>query len=76
MMDMTEKAQKDDCAKEKMSARTVGIIILFLSSLLALAGLLILPVIGLFFAAPLFILGLTFILAPESRACRLLLGKK
>jgi len=75
-MDMTEKAQKDDCAKEKMSARTVGIIILFLSSLLALAGLLILPVIGLFFAAPLFILGLTFILAPESRACRLLLGKK
>jgi len=66
---------KNDCLRDKVSARVVGVFILFVSSLLAFAGLLILPVFGLFFVAPLLILAFTFILAPESKACRLLMGK-
>lgn len=67
---------KNDCLRDKVSARVVGFFILFVSLLLAFAGLLILPLFGLFFAAPLLILAFTFILAPESKACRLLMGKR
>jgi len=70
-----DATQINDCLRDKVSARVVGFFILFISSLLAFAGLLILPMFGLFFAAPLLILGLTFIFAPESKACRLLMGK-
>ena len=67
--------KKNDCIREKVSTRVVGFIILFVSSLFVFAGLFILPVIGLLIAAPLLILALTFILTPESKACRLLMGK-
>ena len=70
-----DTTNKNDCLRDKVSARMVGFFILLFSTLLAFAGLLIVPVIGLFFAAPLLILGLTFIVAPESKACRLLMGR-
>jgi hypothetical protein len=66
---------KNDCLRDKFSARMVGFFILFVSLLLAFVGLLIVPVFGLFFAAPLLILGLAFLLAPESDACRILMRK-
>jgi hypothetical protein len=74
-MKSIETMNKNDCIREKISARVVGFFILFVSSLLALVSLIILPVIGLFFVSPLWILALAFILAPESKACRLLMGK-
>ena len=70
-----EITNKNACLREKVSTRVVGFFIFFISLLLAFAGLLIVPVIGLFFAAPFLILSLALMLAPESKACRLLMGK-
>ena len=64
---------KEDCVSEKWSSRTIGLIILPLAMAL---GFLILPVVGLFFAIPLFILSFFFIAAPESKVCRLILRKE
>jgi hypothetical protein len=66
---------KDDCVKEKWSSRTIGLIILPLAVALGFLGFLILPVVGLFFSIPLFILAFFFILAPESKVCRLILRR-
>ncbi len=66
---------KQDCANEKWSSRTIGMIILPLAVALGALGFLILPVVGLFFAIPLFILSFVFIAAPESKACRLILRR-
>ena len=70
-----ETTNKSDCIREKVSTRTVGFFIFFISLLLAFAGLLIVPVIGLFFAVPFLILALALMLAPESKACRMLMRK-
>ena len=51
-------------------------IILPLALALGFLGFLILPVVGLFFAIPLFILSFVFIAAPESKVCRLILRKE
>ena len=64
-----------ECRNEKISARMAGVFILLASVLLAFIGMLIVPVFGLFFAVPLLILGLTFLLAPESNICGKLLRK-
>jgi hypothetical protein len=52
------------------------LIILPLALALGFLGFLILPVVGLFFAVPLFILSFFFIAAPESKVCRLILRKE
>ena len=65
---------KEQCITEKWSSRTIGLIILPLAISLAMLGFLILPVVGLFFAAPLFLLSFAFIAAPDSKVCRLVLG--
>ncbi|GAB6909900.1 conserved hypothetical protein [Desulfosarcina cetonica] len=67
---------RQDCINEKWSSRTVGMIILPIAIALGGLGFLILPVVGLFFAVPLFILSFAFIAAPESKVCRLILGKQ
>lgn len=67
---------KQDCVSEKWSSRTIGLIILPLAMALGFLGFLILPVVGLFFAIPLFILSFVFIMAPESKVCRLILRKE
>ena len=66
---------KDECVTEKWSRRTVGLILLPLALALGFLGFLILPVIGLFFSIPLFILSFMFLAAPESKVCRLILKK-
>jgi hypothetical protein len=65
---------KNDCISEKVSSRTVGIIILPLALFIGFIGALIVPVLGLFFAVPLLVLSGVFIAAPESKVCRLILG--
>ncbi len=67
---------RQDCTNEKWSSRTIGMIILSLALALGFLGFLILPVVGLFFAVPLFILAFAFIAAPESKVCRLILRKE
>jgi len=53
----------------------VGIILLALALIVAFAGFLIVPVLGLFFALPLLALAAIFIAAPESKVCRLITKK-
>jgi hypothetical protein len=67
---------KTDCVNEKWSSRTIGFIVLPLALVLGALGALILPVVGLFFAIPLFILSFVFIAAPDSKVCRLILRKE
>jgi hypothetical protein len=67
---------RTDCLRDKLSSRTVGFILLGFSLLIAFAGFLIVPVLGVFFALPLLILAGVFIAAPESKVCRLITGKR
>jgi hypothetical protein len=64
---------RQDCVSEKWSSRTIGLILLPLAMILGFFGFLILPVVGLFFSVPLFILAFMFLAAPESKVCRLIL---
>lgn len=66
---------KQDCVNQKWSSRTIGLILLPLAMALGFLGFLILPVVGLFFSIPLFILAFVFIAAPESNVCRLILRR-
>ena len=68
--------EKNECLKTKISSRMMGLIILPFALMVAFFGALIIPLFGLFFAVPLFALSTMFLLAPESKACRILLGKK
>ncbi len=63
---------KTDCLREKISGRTVGIVLMAFALIVAFAGFLIIPVFGLFFALPLLVLATVFIAAPESKICRLI----
>lgn len=66
---------KSECLSEKISSRAVGLLILPLALLLGFIGFIIVPVLGAFFALPLFALSGMFLFAPESRVCRLILRK-
>jgi len=66
---------KISCITEKYSSRMIGLIILPLALALGFLGFLIVPVVGLIFSVPLFILAFAFIAAPESKVCRLILRK-
>jgi hypothetical protein len=66
---------KLECLTEKYSSRAIGLFILALAMGLGFLGFLIVPVVGLIFSVPLFLLAFAFIAAPESKVCRLLLGK-
>jgi len=66
---------KIDCITEKFSSRVIGMILLPLALALGFLGFLIVPVVGLIFSVPLFILSFTFIAAPESKVCRFILKK-
>ena len=65
---------KSDCEKSRYSKRTIGIMILPLAIVLSLIGGLVVPVIGLLFAAPLYLLSIMFIAGRDSKVCRLVLG--
>jgi hypothetical protein len=64
------------CITEKYSSRVIGLIILPLALALGFLGFLIIPVLGLIFSVPLFILAFAFIAAPESNVCRLILRER
>jgi hypothetical protein len=66
---------KLDCITQKYSSRVIGLILLPLAIALGLLGFLIVPVVGLVFSVPLFILSFTFIAAPESKVCQLIFKK-
>jgi hypothetical protein len=65
--------KKSDCEDERLSSRTVGIVIIVVSLLLLTVGLVVLPVVGFVFAVPLLVLGIGMLTAPESKACRLIM---
>jgi len=74
-MDDTKKVTRIDCEKEKISSRVVGLFILGFSSLLTIIGGVLISVFGIFYTLPLWILGLVFVIAPESKVCKVLMGK-
>ena len=66
---------KYDCKSEKVSSRTVGLIMLGLAVILGGIGGIIIPVLGFVFAVPLLVLAGLFLFAPETKVCRLILDK-
>ena len=64
-----------ECETDKLSSRVIGLVVLPLALAVAFIGSLILPVVGLVFSIPLFILAIVLLVAPESRACKLLLRR-
>ena len=66
---------QDNCTKERISSRTLGLILLPVGLLLVLAGFLLLPVLGFVFAIPILILSGLLLAAPQSRVCKLITGK-
>ena len=62
------------CAAEKLSLRTLGIILLPIVIFFTVVANIILPVVGLFMAIPLFLLTGVLIAAPPSKTCELLLN--
>lgn len=62
------------CAAEKMSLRTLGLILLPFVAFFAIVANIMLPLLGLFLAVPLFILVGVLIAAPRTKTCQLLLS--
>ena len=65
---------KTECNSERISSRTLGLLLLPLALVIALVGSLVLPVMGFFFAVPLLLMSAVLLFAPESKACRLIRG--
>lgn len=63
------------CTTERVSARSIGLIMLAFGLGLSVLGLLVLPVVGLFFAVPLLTLSAVLLMAPQSKTCRLITEK-
>ena len=66
---------RSDCVKEKISSRTVGLILLPFALLIAFAGFMVIPVLGVVFAVPLLGLSIMLMAAPQSKVCRLITEK-
>jgi len=66
--------KETDCTSEKISSRSLGILLLPLALVIAFFGSLVLPIIGLFFAVPLLLMSAVLLFAPESKACKLIRG--
>lgn len=66
---------KNECVREKYSSKFIGTIILIVGLLLALVSFALAPFVGLIFALPIIILAIAFITKPDSKVCRLILGK-
>lgn len=67
--------KKSDCVREKLSSRTVGLILLPFGLLIAFAGFMVIPVLGVIFALPVLGLAIILIAAPQSKVCKLITGK-
>ena len=66
---------KTDCQQEKISSRTLGLILLPFALLIAFAGFMVIPVVGVIFALPVLVFAIILIAAPESKVCRLISDK-
>lgn len=66
---------KSDCQREKISSRTLGFILLPFALLIAFAGFMVIPIIGVLFALPVLAFALILVAAPESKVCRLISSK-
>jgi hypothetical protein len=66
---------KIDCTSEKISSRSLGLLLLPVAFVIAFIGSLVLPIIGFFFAVPLLLMSAVMLFAPESQACKLIRGK-
>ena len=64
-----------DCKLERVSNAMVGVILLFIGLVFTLLGVTVIPILGLFFAAAAFVMGVIFLLAPRSKACALVTRK-
>jgi hypothetical protein len=62
----------NECKQERFSSRTIGLVFIVVSILLFVIGLVVLPVVGFVFSIPLIIIGVLMLLAPESKACRII----
>lgn len=62
------------CAAEKLSLRTLGLILLPFVTFFTMVANIVPPILGLFLAVPLFILDGVLIAAPKSKTCQLLLN--
>jgi len=67
---------RNECVKEKISSRVMGVVILPFGLILAFASFFFLPIFGLIFALPILLFAGLLIAAPESKVCKLLTGKK
>jgi hypothetical protein len=66
---------KADCVREKISSRVVGFIFLPFALIIAFAGFVVIPILGVFFALPVLAFAIILIAAPESKVCRLITNK-
>jgi hypothetical protein len=62
---------RSECTDERLSKKTIGLLVSIVSLLLMTVGLVIVPVVGFVFALPILLLGLGLIYAPGSKACRI-----
>ena len=61
------------CAAEKMTLKTLGVILLPFVVFFVVVANIVLPVVGFFFALPVIILNVLLVTAPKSKTCQLLL---
>jgi len=61
------------CSAEKMTLKTLGLILLPFVLFFVVVANIVLPVVGFFFALPVVILNVLLMAAPKSRSCQLLL---
>jgi hypothetical protein len=62
------------CAAEKLTLRALGFILLPFVIFFAVIANVVLPVLGMFLAVPLFIIVGVFLAAPKSKTCQLLVN--
>jgi hypothetical protein len=62
------------CAAEKLSLRTLGLILLPFVAFFTIVANVVLPFLGLFLAIPLFVINGVLLAAPKSKTCQLLLS--
>ena len=62
------------CAAERLSLRTLGLILLPFVAFFTIVANIVLPFLGLLMAIPFFILNGVFLAAPRSKTCQLLLS--
>ena len=64
-----------NCSIERFSNISIGVVLLLGAIGLTLISFFILPVFGLIFSIPIFIVAVIFILAPRSKSCALIADK-